>query len=234
MTNGPISETENTPTCVGVIMDGNRRWAKERGLTPFLGHTEGYKKFKEFIGWAKEQGVKYVIAYAFSTENWKRSKDEIDHLMGLLRNVLDNELAELKKEGVRLRFIGETEKFPNDIVEKLKNIEEETVSLSEIEVLVALSYGGRSEIISAIKKCTPEEIKDLNEKNFSQHLFTKNIPDPDLVIRTGGEVRLSNFLLWQTAYSELYFTDLFFPDFSPAELEKAVKEFQDRQRRFGK
>lgn len=229
-----MGEQGSTPKCVGIIMDGNRRWAKKRGLPAFLGHTEGYKKFKEFVRWAKENNIKYVIAYAFSTENWKRSKEEIDHLMGLLRNVLDNELAELKKEGVRLRFIGETEKFPNDIVEKLKNMEGETMQLGEIEVLVALSYGGRAEIVSAIKKLSPAEIENLTEKNFSEHLFTKNVPDPDLIIRTGGEMRLSNFLLWQSAYSELFFSPTYWPDFTQREFAGILEEFSSRERRVGK
>lgn len=227
-------EKNKTPNCIGIIMDGNRRWAKARGLPAFLGHTEGYKKFKEFVRWAKEHNVKHIIAYAFSTENWKRSKEEVDHLMGLLRNILDHEVAALKKEGVKLRFIGETERFPKDIIEKLENMESETASLSEIEVFITLSYGGRAEIVSAIKKLAPSDIENLTENSFSEFLFTKEIPDPDLVIRTGGEMRLSNFLLWQSAYSELFFSKTYWPDFTRQEFAAIIDEFSSRERRNGK
>lgn len=234
MKNERTMETGNSPQCIGIIMDGNRRWAKKRGTPVFLGHTEGYKKFKEFIGWAKEYNIKHIIAYAFSTENWKRPKEEVDHLMGLLRNVLDNEIASLKKKGIKLRFIGEIEKFPKDIIEKLKTIESETASLGEIEVIIALSYGGRAEIVSAIKKLTAGDIENLTENSFSEFLFTKGIPDPDLIIRTGGEMRLSNFLLWQSAYSELFFSETYWPDFTREEFDTIVDKFSSRERRNGK
>lgn len=222
------------PRCVGIIMDGNRRWAKTRGLPVFLGHTEGYKKFKEFVRWAQTHNIKYVIAYAFSTENWNRSGEEVDHLIKLLRTMLDTEIASLKKDGIKLRFIGDRNQFPADVVEKMRDAEQETAHGSSIELVVALSYGGRAEIISAVKKLTAEDIKNLTTNSFSEFLFTKGIPDPDIIIRTGGEMRLSNFLLWQSAYSELFFSKTHWPDFTRQEFIAIIDQFSSRERRMGK
>jgi len=229
-----ISPKDKIPHCIGIIMDGNRRWAKARGLPVFMGHSEGYKKFKEFIRWARTGGVKYVIAYAFSTENWKRSESEVKQITELLRMVLDTEVESLKREGVKLTFVGDIEKFPADVVKKARQAEKETAHGANIEVVVALSYGGRDEIVSAIKKLTKDDIHDLTEKSFSEHLSTQGIPDPDIIIRTGGEMRLSNFLLWQSAYSELFFTKTLWSDFSEKEFTGIVDEFSSRERRVGK
>ncbi|MBI5816952.1 MAG: di-trans,poly-cis-decaprenylcistransferase [Candidatus Yonathbacteria bacterium] len=229
-----VSQKDKTPRCIGVIMDGNRRWAKARGLPVFMGHSEGYKKFKEFIRWARNCGAKYVIAYAFSTENWKRSESEVKQITELLRMVLDTEIESLKQDGIRLRFIGNIEKFPADVVKKVHQAEKETAHGATIEVVVALSYGGRDEIVSAIKKLTKSDIQSLTEKSFSDHLSTKGIPDPDIIIRTGGDIRLSNFLLWQSAYSELFFTKTLWSDLSEKEFNGMVDEFSSRDRRKGK
>ncbi len=215
-------------------MDGNRRWAKARGLPVFMGHSEGYKKFKEFIRWARNRGVKYVIAYAFSTENRKRSESEVNQITELLRMVLDTEVESLKQDGIKLRFIGDVEKFPPDVVKKVYQAEKETAHGANIEVIVALSYGGRDEIVSAIKKLTKGDIRNLTEKSFGDYLSTQGIPDPDIVIRTGGDMRLSNFLLWQSAYSELFFTKTLWSDLSEKEFNGMVDEFSSRERRNGK
>ncbi len=225
---------DKTPQCIGIIMDGNRRWAKARGLPVFMGHSEGYKKFKEFIRWARNHGVKYVVAYAFSTENWKRSESEVNQITELLRMVLDTEVESLKKDGIKLKFIGDVEKFPPDVVKKVYEAEKETAHGANIEVIVALSYGGRDEIVSAIKKLTKDDISTLTEKSFSEHLSTHEIPDPDIIIRTGGEMRLSNFLLWQSAYSELFFTKTLWSDFTEKEFTAMIEEFSSRERRNGK
>lgn len=222
------------PQCIGVIMDGNRRWARSRGLPAFLGHSAGYKKFKDFTGWAQREGVKHLIVYAFSTENWSRSEGEIKHMLKLLRTVLETEIESLKKESIRVRFIGGIEKFPKDIIEKIHMMEKETAQGKGIEVLIALSYGGRAEIVSAIKKLSLKDIEHITEKNFSERLSTQGTPDPDLIIRTGGEMRLSNFLLWQSAYSELFFTKTYWPDFSKKEFENILADFSSRERRNGK
>lgn len=227
-------KAKSAPACIGVIMDGNRRWARAHGLPAFLGHTEGYKKFKKFVGWAQERKIKYLIAYAFSTENWRRSDREVSHLFKLLQMMLDTEIASLKKEGIKLRFVGDRGRFPDQLIEKMKKAEEETASGKSIELIIALSYGGRAEIVSAIKTLAPEDQKHLTEERFSQHLFTKGIPDPDLIIRTGGEVRLSNFLLWQSAYSELFFSKTYWPAFTEKEFSKILEDFSSRERRTGR
>jgi undecaprenyl diphosphate synthase len=222
-----------TPTCIGIIMDGNRRWAKKRGLPAFLGHTEGYKKFKEFVGWAQERNIKYLVAYAFSTENWKRSNTEVNHLVKLLNKMLDTEIGSLKERGIRVRFIGDLARFPENIVQKIRNAEQKTAHASGINLIIALSYGGRAEIVAAIKKLNDADVKHLTEEHFSEFLFTKGIPDPDLIIRTGGEMRLSNFLLWQSAYSELFFSKTYWPDFTKKEFFMILEDFSSRERRIG-
>lgn len=230
-------QKKNIPECVGIIMDGNRRWARKRGLPVHEGHRAGYKKLKELLTWAREAGVKTVVAYAFSTENWNRSKLEVGFLMKLLRNILADEIADIKKERVRVRFIGDLDKFPKDIQEGIRTLEEETGVYKENTLVLAISYGGRAEIVSAVKKIaqekTKEEIGKMTEKEFSQYLWTKDIPDPDLIVRTGGEKRLSNFLPWQSVYSEFYFTPTLWPAFSRREFDKILAEFATRERRKG-
>ena len=225
---------------MAIIMDGNGRWAAKRGLPRSLGHKKGAERVQEIARAAGEMGIKYLTLYAFSTENWQRSAEEVDALMGLLRQYLKSELSELQKNGVRIIFIGERDMLPADISEAMYRLEAETQNNDKMTLCIALSYGSRQEIVGAVRKIaalakrgdiSPEEI---DEKMFSDMLYTKGIPDPDLVVRTSGEQRVSNYLLWQLAYAEFYFSDVLWPDFAREELEKIVKNFQTRERRYGK
>lgn len=225
---------------MAIIMDGNGRWAAKRGLSRSLGHKKGAERVQEIARAAGEMGIKYLTLYAFSTENWQRSAEEVDALMGLLRQYLKSELSELQKNGVRIIFIGERDMLPADISEAMYRLEAETQNNDKMTLCIALSYGSRQEIVGAVRKIaalakrgdiSPEEI---DEKMFSDMLYTKGIPDPDLVVRTSGEQRVSNYLLWQLAYAEFYFSDVLWPDFDREELEKIVKNFQTRERRYGK
>ena len=225
---------------MAIIMDGNGRWAAKRGLPRSLGHKKGAERGQEIARAAGEMGIKYLTLYAFSTENWQRSAEEVDALMGLLRQYLKSELSELQKNGVRIIFIGERDMLPADISEAMYRLEAETQNNDKMTLCIALSYGSRQEIVGAVRKIaalakrgdiSPEEI---DEKMFSDMLYTKGIPDPDLVVRTSGEQRVSNYLLWQLAYAEFYFSDVLWPDFDREELEKIVKNFQTRERRYGK
>jgi len=230
-------QEKNIPGCIGIIMDGNRRWARKRGLPVHEGHHAGYKKLKGLLTWAREAGVKTVVAYAFSTENWNRSKLEVGFMIKLLRNVLVREAEDIKKEEVCVRFIGELSQFPKDIQEGIRKLEEETAVHKENTLVLAISYGGRAEIVSAVKKIAREKTKEaigkMTEKEFSQYLWTKDMSDPDLIVRTGGEERLSNFLPWQSVYSEFYFTPTLWPAFSHKEFKKIIAEFAKRERRKG-
>ena len=232
--------TNNTLNHIAIIMDGNGRWAKKRGLARNMGHRKGAEVVVEIAKSAKELGVKYLTLYAFSTENWKRDDQEVSGLMNLLREYLDKNFEELKQNGVRIIFIGERNMLEPDIVLKMEKLEQETSDNKDLVLQIALSYGSRLEIISAVKKaadmvCNKEIlISDITEKMFSQLLYTSNIPDPDLVIRTSGEQRISNYLLWQIAYSELFFTDTLWPDFTKTELTEIVNNFKTRERRYGK
>ena len=225
---------------MAIIMDGNGRWAAKRGLPRSLGHKKGAERVQEIARAAGEMGIKYLTLYAFSTENWQRSAEEVDALMGLLRQYLKSELSELQKNGVRIIFIGERDMLPADISEAMYRLEAETQNNDKMTLCIALSYGSRQEIVGAVRKIaalskrgdiSPEEI---DEKMFSDMLYTKGIPDPDLVVRTSGEQRVSNYLLWQLAYAKFYFSDVLWPDFDREELEKIVKNFQTRERRYGK
>jgi undecaprenyl diphosphate synthase len=225
------------PQHVAIIMDGNRRWAKKRGLPILAGHRQVVNKvLKSLISHAKKLGVKYLTLWAFSTENWQRDKKEVLGLLSLFRDVLKTKIEEANKEGIRLNVIGDISDFPKDIQEGIKKGIAATAQNQEITVNFALNYGGRDEIIRAIKKYQVSSIKYqvLTEETFAKFLDTAGMPEPDLIIRTGGEMRLSGFMSWQSAYSELYFTKTLMPDFTPKELDKAIAEFQKRQRRFGK
>lgn len=228
---------KNTPRCLGLIMDGNRRWAKEHGLPAFEGHRRGYEKLTDLLSWCKESGVKHVAVYAFSTENWRRKEEEVGYLMQLFRYVIFKETERFKKENGRVRFIGQKDRFDTDIQEGMEKMEQET-SEGEYTLYVCISYGGRAEILSAIQKLakekTPEEIAALTEEDFGRLLWTDGMPEPDIVIRTGGEKRLSNFLTWQSVYSELFFTDTLWPEFSKEEFTSILEEYSKRERRLGK
>lgn len=225
---------------IAVIMDGNGRWAKARGLPRSAGHKQGAETLQKIAEAAADMGIKYLTVYAFSTENWNRPKEEVDYLMGLLRQYLKSEFKQIQERGARIRFIGERHMLADDIVEQMEKIESDTQNNSEFTFCVALSYGSRQEITSMVRKLAERvkngqlDIDNINEKLISNELYTQGIPDPDLVIRTSGEERISNYLLWQIAYSELFFTKTLWPDFSVDELKDIINQYQTRERRYGK
>ncbi len=221
---------------VAIIMDGNRRWAEQRGLPTLEGHRAGVKSIRPTVEYLAKQGVKYLTVYGFSTENWSRPKDEVEGLFRLFIEVLDKEISELNEVGIRVRHLGRLDGLPVNVQGAIKRAVELTSDNTSLTLNLAINYGGRQEIVDAIHSCLVEW-KDapsyLDEEVFSRYLYTDGMPDVDLVIRTAGEFRLSNFLIWQTAYSEYYFTDALWPDFDTKELEKALQAYGERQRRFG-
>ena len=221
---------------IAIIMDGNRRWAKAKFLPSAVGHQKGVESLKKTMRLFDEFGIKYLTVYAFSTENWNRKKEEVDFLMNLLAKTLLNELDEMHRENVKIRFLGNIEKLSDNLIEIVKNAEEKTKNNTGVNLNIAFNYGARDEIVNAIKKIINDKIQpeEITEKLISNYLYTKNMPDPDLLIRTGGDKRISNYLLWQLAYSELYVTDTLWPDFGKESLEEAITEFGKRNRRFGK
>jgi undecaprenyl diphosphate synthase len=227
------------PRHVAIIMDGNGRWAKARGLPRIAGHRRGAEAVRRTITAAGELGIPYLTLFGFSSENWKRPTTEVDDLMGLLRLYLCGEIAELHKNGIRLRVIGERSRLAPDIVSLIENAEALTRDNTGINLTVALSYGGRAEIVSAVRQIAESThrsglpVSAIDEDCIKSHLFTADLPDPDLLIRTSGEQRISNFLLWQCAYSELVFTKTLWPDFGRLDLEQAVDEYCGRERRYG-
>lgn len=229
----------NVPKHVAIILDGNGRWAKKRFLPRNAGHAQGSKTVEQICEDAHDLGIKYLTVYAFSTENWKRPKDEVNALMKLLNKYLKNCIERSTKNNMRVRVIGDITPLADDIKEKIVKLEEVSKNNTGLNFQVALNYGGRDEIIRAIKKCASDcadgliKPDDINEELFSERLDTSDIPDPDLLIRTSGEQRLSNFLLWQLAYTEFYFTDVLWPDFNKKELQKAIDYYASRDRRFG-
>lgn len=226
--------SEQQIKCIGVIMDGNRRWARAHGLQTLEGHNEGYKKLKEFVGWAREMNISNIVVYAFSTENWQRSEEEVGHLMKLIRFILEHETKKMITEHIRVRFVGDRARFSEDIQKGMERTEATTSESYDITLYIALSYGGRAEIIAAVNTLLAEGVDSTTEEEFSKKLWSYPMPDPDLVIRTGEEKRLSNFFPWQTVYSELFFVDAWWPDFSREEFERIIKEFYTRERRRGK
>jgi undecaprenyl diphosphate synthase len=223
------------PRHVAIIMDGNGRWAASRGLPRVVGHREGTKAVRRTIEAALKQGVKYLTLFAFSSENWQRPQEEISDLKGLLRHYLRSELNELHENGVRLVVIGERDRFGANLATELADAEARTLQNDRLVLVMALSYGGRADIVDAARRALATGMRpdELTEEKFGALLATDGIPDPDLLIRTSGEERISNFLLWQTAYAELYFTDVLWPDFGPEHFAQAVTEFTRRERRFG-
>jgi undecaprenyl diphosphate synthase len=224
---------------IAIIMDGNGRWALARKMSRPRGHKKGAEAVKQVIEGCIKLGIPYLTLYAFSSENWKRPKNEVQDLMQLLRYYLDHELANFHKNGVQLKVIGDRQRLDKDILKRIDDAESLTGKNTKLHLNIALSYGSRQEIIRAAVKLA-EDIRhgyinpdEVDEHKFAEHLYTHDMPDPDLLIRTGGEQRMSNFLLWQSAYTELYFTDLLWPDFSQDSLKEAVEEFHRRQRRFG-
>jgi undecaprenyl diphosphate synthase len=227
------------PVHVAIIMDGNGRWAKLRGLPRTAGHRRGVEAVRETVKAAKTLGIGYLTLYGFSSENWNRPPPEVDDLMGLLRFYLRSEIAELHREGVRLRSIGDRARLAPDIVRLIEEAEDRTRANAKLNLTIALSYGGRNEILRAMRMIADDvaagrlKAAEVDAAALEQRLFTLGLPDPDLVIRTSGEQRISNFLLWQSAYSELVFDDCLWPDFGRENLRRAVEEFQRRERRYG-
>lgn len=226
------------PAHIGFIMDGNGRWAKKRGLERKFGHKEGARTFRKIVSYCKELGIKYITFYAFSTENWKRPKDEVESIMALFDQYLD-EVREHTKENVRVMFIGDKSAFDEKFRNKMIALEEDSKDFDAMTLILAINYGGRDDIIFAAKQAA-ELVKEgtisssqIDESLFSNLLYTKGIPDVDYIIRPSGELRLSNFLIWQAAYAEYYFTDILWPDFDKKDLDKALDEFKNRKRRFG-
>jgi undecaprenyl diphosphate synthase len=230
----PVDELK-IPTHIAIIMDGNGRWATARGLPRMEGHRAGTENLRPMIRACTEFGVKYLTLYAFSTENWGRPKEEVNGLLAILESVIDRELRELNAEGVRIVHVGRLEAMPKKVREKVRQSMEVTKNNDRLILNIAWNYGGRDEIVYALQKIIQERIPadQVTEDVVTQHLFTR-CPDPDLIIRTSGEIRVSNFLLWQSAYSEWYFTPTLWPDFNKEELKKAIEEYSQRKRRFGK
>jgi undecaprenyl diphosphate synthase len=231
---------QNLPKHIAIIMDGNRRWARQNNKLIKLGHQAGAKTLNKVVDWCLELGIQTLTVYAFSTENWGREEQEVNDIMNLLRKYLDSQHEDLHKKGVKVRILGESDNVSEDIIQKIKIVEKETKNNQNLFLNIAFNYGGRREIISATKKLAKKvlngviSVEDIDEKTFSENLYNSEMVDPDLVIRTGGNDRISNFLLWQIAYSEFYFTNILWPDFSKDELIKAIINFQSRDRRYGK
>ena len=224
----------DTPKHIAIIMDGNRRWARKRKLPKMMGHRAGINSITEILDECLELGVRILTIYAFSTENWTRPKKETGALMGYIRAYINKETNNFKAKGIKLSCIGRIEGLPEPVRNKLKEAIEETKENSRLIFNVALNYGSRSEIVDAVRKIVNEGRRDIDEENFGDYLYTRDLADPDLLIRTSGEIRLSNFLLWQASYSELYFSPKMWPDFKKKDLAKAIEEYRKRQRRFGK
>ena len=223
------------PQHVAIILDGNGRWAKAKGMPRNYGHVQGAKNVERICEDAYHMGIKYLTVYAFSTENWRRSRDEVDALMKLLRNYMKTCVKTAKKNHMRVRVIGDKTGLAKDIQDSIANLERESRNQDGLNFTIAINYGSRDEICRAVKKIAEEGIRpeEITEEVLSAHLDTAGIPDPDLLIRTSGEQRLSNYLMWQLAYTEFYFTDLPWPDFSKEELSKAIEKYNQRERRYG-
>ena len=233
-------ESNKVPNHIAIILDGNRRWAKMRGLPTLQGHTEGADNLERIARYCSKIGVKYLTAYAFSTENWKRTKEEVGYLMNLMADYINSFEVRFKDSNAIIKLVGDIDRLPKKLQDSIIKIEEKTKNNTGLTLNLCINYGGREEIVNATKviasKVSSGELKltDINEGMFSTYLRTGNTPDPDLFIRAGGEKRLSGFLLWQSSYSELYFSDVLWPDFNELELDKAINEFNNRKRNFGK
>lgn len=231
--------SDGTPTHVAVIMDGNGRWAKARSLPRAAGHKAGADAVRRVVESAGKMGIPYLTLFGFSSENWQRPESEVRDLMGLLRLYLQNEVNALDEQGVRFHVIGDRSRLPKDTVALIENAEKRTAANARMTLTLALSYGSRQEIVAAARKLAEDCLKGvlsperIDEETFAERLFTQGLPDPDLLIRTSGELRISNFLLWQLAYTEFFFTDTLWPDFNHADLEAAVTAFRSRERRYG-
>jgi len=235
-----MSQSLKIPKHIAIVMDGNGRWAKAKNRPRFMGHKKGVDAVRDIVKECSKLKVECLSLFAFSSENWKRPEEEISHLMGLFMMALDREAKSLAKNNVKLKIVGDLSAFSEKLQEKIKHVEELTANSTGLNLIVAANYGGRWDITEATKKMgklieSGEKLADsITEDDISQNLTTENFPDPDLFIRTGGEKRISNFLIWQMAYAELYFTDLLWPDFNAEHLNTAIQDYSSRQRRFGK
>lgn len=226
----------NIPQHIVLFPDGNRRWAKQKGVHTLEGHKQGYNNLLDFSSWCKNRGVKVLTAFGFSTENWNRTEEEVNYLMKLLESCLIDNLAKYDKDGVKVRVIGQRERLPKSLQEAIKKTEEATKNNQNLFLNLAISYGGKWDILNAVKNIVKEGIEPdkIDEKMIEEHLFTAGLSMPDFIIRAGGEMRMSNFVLWQAAYSELYFCPKLWPNFTEQDLNEALVEFDKRARRFGK
>lgn len=229
-----MTDDSTVPVHIGIIMDGNGRWAQKRNLPRTAGHKEGLETAKRIISCAVEAGVKYVTLYTFSTENWKRTEEEVGFLMGLITRHLRAEYKFYKEHGIRIRHIGDTSRLPAAVQKEMVDAEGETADFNKMTVVLAINYGGRDELIRAMKKIASKiAVEDIREQDISTAFDVPELPDADIIIRTGGEKRLSNFLLWHSTYSELFFSDTLWPDFSNEEFLSILSDFNNRDRRFG-
>ena len=227
---------EHIPQHIVLFPDGNRRWAREKGLHTLEGHKKGYDNLLNLTKWCKSRGVKTLTAFGFSTENWNRTEEEVTYLMKLLEGCLIDNLSKYDKEGTKVRVIGQKDRLPKSLQEAIIKAEEATKNNQNLNLNLAISYGGKWDILNAVKNIVKEGIpaEEIDEKLFENHLSTAGLPNPDFIIRAGGEMRLSNFVLWQAAYSELYFSPKYWPDFNENDFDVALEEFDKRSRRFGK
>ena len=222
------------PTHIAIIMDGNGRWAKKRSLPRTAGHAAGSKNFKDIARYCNKIGLKYLTVYAFSTENWKRPKEEVDNIMKIFKDYLED-AKNFKDENIMVRFIGDRSVLDPDIIRLMKEAEDASADATGLKLNIAINYGGRDEIVHAVKDIVKSGISadDITEQTISEHLYTAGQPDPDFIIRPSGEYRLSNYLIWQSAYAEYWFSDILWPDFKPKDLDRAIDDFNKRNRRFG-
>jgi undecaprenyl diphosphate synthase len=232
MAAAPKPVASELPRAVAIVMDGNGRWAAANGVEVAEGHRAGSRALRPIVETAIDLGVESLAVYAFSTENWSRPGDEVEALMEIFGETIDRELVDLAKEGVRTRFVGRRDRAPGWLQAKLTELEEATAQESRLSLWIAFDYGGRAEIVEAARRLA-ESGDAVDEETFAQHLYAPEMPDPDLVIRTSGELRVSNFLLWQSAYAEFVFTDTLWPDFGPDEFRAAIEDYASRRRRFG-
>lgn len=227
-------DPQNIPQHIAIIMDGNGRWARQKGLPRIMGHREGSESVRAVLKACAEFGVKFLTLYAFSTENWQRPRDEVDFLMNLFSETIDREIEELMANKVKLQFLGRVSGFSPLLQKKMKEAMERTENNDRITLNVMVNYGGRAEIVDAVQGIIDEGRKTIDERTIGEHLYTRRMPDPDLLIRTASEMRISNFLLWQIAYAEIYVTSALWPDFRREQLIQAIEDYQKRERRFGK
>ena len=230
-------DAERLPKHIAIILDGNGRWAKKRGLPRTAGHARGAENFRKIATYCKNIGVDYLTVYAFSTENWKRPPEEVKTIMKLLNNYLHEAIDTMERDHIKMKVLGDVSGLSPELQELVRKTDEISARYDGFQANICLNYGGRDEIVHAAKRCAEDlaagKISELDEEGFGRYMYSADIPDPDLLIRPGGEKRISNFLLWQCAYSEFYFTDVLWPDFSTDELDKAIAEFQSRDRRYG-